>query len=401
MQRGKGLRIGSLFGIDVRIDWTWLIIFALVTYSLGFMLGEFQVDWGPELRWGIAAASALLFFASVLAHELAHSLVSQAHGNPVDSITLFLFGGVAEIRDEPDTPVGEFLMAIVGPVTSFVIGGVLLFLVGALGRPVSAVGDPAEVIPQLGPVQLMALWVGSVNMVLGAFNMIPGFPLDGGRVLRSILWKITGDLRGATRWATWVGQGFGWLMIVSGISMVFGVSIPFFGSGLVNGLWLAFIGWYLNNAAEQSYQRVIVQDILEGVPVTRMMRHDPPTVSPAEHIEDLVYERIMGTDEHAFPVLDDGKLVGIVTLEDVRSVPRDRWPSTRVEEIMTPHEQCAVLSSDEDAAEAMTKLAVCDVHELPIIDDGQLSGVLRRQDLIQWLRLHAETGGWGSTSGIG
>lgn len=394
MQRGRGFRIGRLFGIDIRIDWTWLIIFALVTYSLGFVLGELQVDWEPELRWGIAAASALLFFVSVLAHELAHSLVSQAYGNPVDSITLFLFGGVAEIREEPETARGEFFMAIVGPLSSLVIGGVLLLLVGLLAEPVAPAEDPAALIGQLGPIALMATWVGSVNLVLAAFNMIPGFPLDGGRVLRSILWAITGNLRAATRWATWVGQGFGWLMIVSGISMVFGVTIPFLGTGLVNGLWLAFIGWYLNRAAEQSYQRVVIQDILEGVPVTRMMRRDPPTTSPSESVERLVYEGIMGTDEHAFPVLDNGQLKGIVTLADVRSVPQDRWPETKVREIMTPVKECALTSSDRDAAEAMNKLATCDVHELPIMDNGQLAGVLRRQDLIQWLRLHSESGGW-------
>ncbi len=401
MQRGQGFRIGRLFGIDIRVDWSWLIIFALVTYSLGFMLAELQVDWEPELRWGVAATSSLLFFASVLAHELSHSLVSQAFGNPVDSITLFLFGGVAEIREEPETPLGEFLMALVGPVSSLVIGGALLVLSGVLAGPVAVVGDPAEIIPQLGPLSLIALWVGSVNIVLAAFNMLPGFPLDGGRVLRSILWAVTGNLRSATRWATWVGQGFGWLMIAGGISMVFGMTIPFFGTGLINGLWLAFIGWFLNNAAQQSYRRVVVQDILEGVPVTRMMRENPPTASPTESVESLVYERIMGTDEHAFPVLDQGELVGIVTLQDVRSVPRERWTRTQVREIMTPHKECALLSSDRDAAEAMTKLATCDVHELPIMENGNLKGVLRRQDLIQWLRLHAETGGWGPREGIG
>jgi Zn-dependent protease/CBS domain-containing protein len=401
MQTGRGFRIGRFFGIDVRIDWTWLIIFAMLTYSLGNMLGQFHSDWGGTLRWGLAIISALLFFASVLAHELAHSLVSQARGNPVSSITLFLFGGVANIKEEPDSPAGEFLMAILGPVTSLVIGGVLLLIAGVAGGPLTTVSEPSEVIPQLGPVRMIVLWLGSVNVTLGIFNMIPGFPLDGGRVLRSILWAITDNLRRATRWASWVGQGFGWLMIFAGVSMAFGATIPFFGSGLGSGLWIIFIGWYLNNASSQSYQRVVIQDILKGVPVKRMMRSDPPTVASSVSVDSLVHEHIMGSDDHAFPVLDNGELMGIATLDDVRALPRSEWGSTSVREIMTPDDQCTVLAPEEDAADAMTKLASCDVRQLPVLDQGRLVGVLRRQDLIQWLRLHAETGGWGPRSGIG
>lgn len=391
MQRGQGFRIGRLFGIDILIDWTWLIIFALITYSLGSTIGMFQPEWDAGLQWGVATISALLFFGSVLAHELAHSLVSQVYGIGVDSITLFIFGGVARIKEEPDTPMGEFLMAVVGPATSLVVGGLLLLGAGTIGGPFTAVSDPGEIIPQLGPIQLIALWVGSINVVLGLFNLLPGFPLDGGRVLRSILWAITGNLRSATRSATRVGQGLGWLMIVGGVSMVFGVNIPFFGTGLVGGLWLAFIGWYLNNASAQSYQRVVVQDILKGVPINRIMRRNPPTVSPSETVESLVYERIMGTDDHAFPVVENDELAGIVTLTDVRSLPRERWAVTRVRDIMTPNVECAVITPDEDAAEAMDRLVECDVRELPVMEEGRLSGVVRRRDLLQWLRLHGES----------
>lgn len=401
VQRGQGFRIGRLFGIDIQVDWTWLIIFALVTYSLGNTFGQFHAEWSPTLQWGIAVLSALLFFGSVLAHELAHSLVSKARGNPVRSITLFLFGGVANIKEEPDSPQGEFLMAILGPITSIVIGGVLLLIAGVTGGPLATVSDPSQVIPQLGPVRMVIVWLGSINVILGVFNLIPGFPLDGGRVLRSILWGVTGNLRRATRWASWVGQGFGWLMMLGGISMVFGASIPFFGSGLFNGLWLVFIGWYLNNASSQSYRKVVVQDVLEGVPVQEMMRTDPPTVSPSVSVESLVHEHMMGTDEQAFPVLEGDELVGVVTLEDVRSTRPAVWDSTTVGEIMTPRGQCAVLEPEKDAAAAMTTLANCDVRQLPVLDNGLLVGVLRRQDLIQWLRLHSETGGWGLGGGLG
>ena len=399
MHRGQSLRIGRLFGIDIMIDWTWLIIFALITYSLGASLGVFQPEWDPAFRWAIAVISSLLFFVSVLAHELAHSLMSQAHGNPVDSITLFLFGGVAKIREEPDSARSEFLMAIAGPAMSVLIGFVLLAFAGAVGRPLAAMTDPADVIAQLSGAQVVALWVGSINIVLGLFNMLPGFPLDGGRVLRSVLWAVTDDLRGSTRWATRIGQGLGWLMMAGGVSMVFGVTIPFFGTGLVGGLWLAFIGWYLNNASAQSYQQVVVQDILKGIRVERIMRKDPPTASAWESVETLVYDRIMGTDDHSFPVFDHDELAGMVTLSDVRATPREQWPITKVRDIMTPYGDCTVTASHEDAAQAMSKLATCDVRELPVIDDGVLIGVLRRRDLIQWLRLHGETAGGGSGSG--
>lgn len=245
---------------------------------------------------------------------------------------------------------------------------------------------------------MILVWLGSINVMLGVFNLIPGFPLDGGRVLRSILWALTNDLRQATRWASWVGRGFGLLMTFSGISMVFGATIPFFGSGLINGLWLAFIGWYLNNASAQSYRRVVVEDILEGVPVERMMRTDPPTVSPSTGVDQLVRHHIMGSDDHSFPVVDGQEVVGIVTLEDVRSLPEEKWESTAVREIMTPHDACTVLGPNEDASEALTQLATCDVRQLPVLEGGNLKGVLRRQDVIQWMRLHSESGGWGPTN---
>jgi Zn-dependent protease/predicted transcriptional regulator len=385
-----GIRIGRIFGIDIRIDWSWLLIFLLVTWNLGTTLGQFHSDWGVTLRWGLAVSAAVLFFGSVLAHELAHSLVAQSRGLPVLSITLHLFGGVSNIERDPDSPQGEFWMAILGPITSIVLGGILLFIAGVRGGPMAAVTNPSEVISRLRPVTMMLLWLGSVNVTLGVFNMIPGFPLDGGRVLRSILWAITDDLRRATRWGSWVGQGIAWLMILGGVSMAFGARIPVLGSGFTNGLWLAFVGWFLNSASAQSYQKVVVQDILDGVPVKRMMRSDPPTVSPEVAVSRLVHDHVMGTDDHAFPVLDQGKVAGIVTLEDVRSVSRDAWDATNVQEILTPIEQLTAVRQDQGAAEAMNKLSDRDVRLLPVLSDGTLAGVLRRRDIIRWLRLHSE-----------
>lgn len=386
----KGIRIGRIFGIDIRIDWSWLIIFLLVTWNLGTMFGELHGDWRTTLQWGIAVIAALLFFASVLAHELAHSLVAKARGVPVRSITLFMFGGVSNIQREPDNPGGEFLMAILGPLTSIVIGFILVSIAGVSGGLSATLQNPSEVIGQLNPATTLLLWLGSINMTLGVFNLIPGFPLDGGRVLRSILWSLTDDLRRATRWASWVGQGIAWAMIISGISMAFGAQVPFFGSGLSNGLWLIFIGWFLNGASARSYQKVVVQDILEGVPVRRMMRTDPPTVSPDIPVSSLVHQHVMRRDDHAFPVLESGRVVGIVTLDDVRAVNRDEWDRVAVQNIMTPIDELAAVETNSDAAEAMKMLSGRDVRQLPVLRDGQLAGVLRRRDIIQWLHLESE-----------
>ena len=242
---------------------------------------------------GPALVAALLFFGSVLAHELAHSLVARARGIPVRGITLFLFGGVSNIQREPPSAGAEFIMAIVGPLTSVVLGAILLVIgVASAGPLPNAAADPNQFLASLGPLTTLLLWLGTVNIVVGIFNMIPAFPLDGGRVLRSIFWAISNNLRKATRWASWIGQGIAWLMIVAGIAMVFGVQLPVLGTGPISGLWLAFIGWFLNSSASRSYQQVVVQDMLEDVPVRRLMRTNPPTVPPDITIDSLVLSLI-------------------------------------------------------------------------------------------------------------
>ena len=387
----SGFGIGKVFGIKIRIDWSWLLILLLVTWNLSTLFGQAHPSWGSVQVWGMAIVAAFLFFASVLAHELAHSLVARARGIPVRGITLFLFGGVSDIQREPSSPSGEFLMAIVGPLTSIVLGGLLVALAGVGAGPFRAtLTNPTRTAAQLGMLSTLLLWLGSINVILGIFNMIPVFPLDGGRVLRSILWAIVDNLQVATRWASVVGQAIAWLMIIGGISMAFGVQIPFFGTGLVSGLWLAFIGWFLNSASIQSYQQVVVNDILEGVPVARMMRSDPPSCSADCSVSRLVHDHIIGTDDHAFPVLDNGRLLGIVTLEDVRKVSRDAWDRANVREIMTPADQLTVVTAAEDAAEALNKLTQREVGQVPVLRNGQLVRLLRRQDLVRWLQLHAQ-----------
>jgi Zn-dependent protease/predicted transcriptional regulator len=385
---GSGFKIGRVFGITIRVDWSWLFIFALVAWNLATVFGQAHASWTTWQIWGLALIAAVLFFVSVLAHELAHSLVARGQGMPVRNITLFLFGGVSNIQREPSSPGSEFVMAIVGPLTSVVLGVILVGLAIVAGGPLptSMIGAQ-NLIGRLNAWTTLLLWLGSINVILGVFNMIPGFPLDGGRVLRSFLWAIVNDLRRATRWASWVGQGIGWLMILAGISMVFGVQIPFFGTGLISGLWLAFIGWFLSNSAAQSYRQVVIHDILEGLPVQRVMRSNPPTVPSGITVSSLVHDYIMRSDDYGFPVMDGERLAGLVTMDDVRRVSRDEWDYKTVDEIMTPGDQLVTATPDEDTAEALEKLTRQDVRQLPVVRDGTLVGLLRRQDVVRWMQL--------------
>ncbi len=385
----SGFSIGRIFGINIRIDWSWLFIFMLITWNLAAVFAQFHANWSAGLAWATAVAAALLFFASVLAHELAHSLVARARGVPVRSITLFMFGGVSDIQREPPSPLAEFLITIVGPATSIGLGLAFIALSGAAAGSIGLAGGPANLIAGLNPLATLLLWLGPINLLVGLFNLIPGFPLDGGRVLRSILWAITHNLRRATRWASAVGQGVAWLMIAAGIAMVFGLDLPILGTGLISGLWLAFIGWFLNNAAAQSYQQVVIEDALDGVPVVQLMRTNPPAVPATISVGSLVQDYIMGTDDQSFPVMDGDQLAGIVTLEDVQKVPHAQWTATTVRQIMTPADKMAEVTPDEDAAEAMRELTERDVRQLPVVSDGRLVGMLRRRDIARWLQLHS------------
>jgi len=390
---GNGISLGKIFGISVNLDWSWLFIFLLVTWNLAASLfPSLHPDWGPGLNWFLGIVASILFFASVLAHELAHSLVAMGRGLPVRRITLFLFGGVSNIEKESDSPVTEFLVAIVGPLISIALGILFLTMGNATTGMLAFPGfrDPTDMLTSLSPLGTILFWLGPINIILGIFNMIPAFPLDGGRVLRSILWAITKNLRTATRWATWLAQLIAWAFIIAGISMFFGVRIPYFGTGFVSGLWLAFIGWFLNNAATQSYQQVVIQDMLEGIPVSRLMRPDAPSVSPDLTVSQLVDDYIMGTDERSFPVMEGDRLAGVVSLEDIRKVPRQDWDTTRVHQIMTPGDQVDVVTPREDISEAMELFNRRDIRQVPVMQDGHLVGMLRRGDIIRWLQLQSD-----------
>ncbi len=385
---GNGFSVGKLFGIEIRIDWSWVLILLLVTWDLAIELPSLNSTWSTGFTWLLAFIGALLFFGSVLVHELAHSLVSKAKGLNVSNITLFLFGGVSNIQQEPPSALVEFEITIVGPLTSIALG-VIFYLIARVSY--SQITHPMTGLAGVSPLTAISVWLGYINIILGIFNLIPAFPMDGGRVLRSIIWAATHNLRVATRWASRTGQGIGWLFIVGGLFLIFGGSIPFFGTGFVGGVWLAFIGWFLHSAAQASYQQLVVHDILQGVPVRALMRVDMPRVQADTSIATLVHNWMMQTDEHAFVVMRNGEFVGMVALDDVRKVPRREWEQMDVEEIMTPRDQLLVTTSDEDADKAFEKLATRQVNQLPVVDNGELVGLFRARDVMHWLQLQKES----------
>src|SRR5262245_41700536 len=386
-----GIRIGRIFGIDIYLDWSWLLIFMIVTWILAAgVLPSWHPDWSPALAWGVGLIAALLFFSSVLLHELSHSLVARARGLQVRRITLFLFGGVANIEREPPSAATEFLMAVVGPLTSIGLG-VIFLTAGVLASPgPSFISDPMAAAASLDPVTTLLFWLGPINIILGFFNLIPGFPLDGGRILRSALWAITGNLRKATAWAARVGQAIGWLFIGGGIAMAFGARIPFFGTGLLAGLWLAFIGWFLTNAARFNYKQVVIHDLLDGVPVSRLMRPDVPAVPSNARVTDLVYNAIMNSEDKSFPVIEGERMIGLVSLEDVRKLPREQWDSTVVNQIMTPVDRLVTVTPEGGVSGGLDGRTRGDVPQLPVAQNGRIVGMLRQRDIAKWLKLQSE-----------
>lgn len=385
-----GVRLGSIAGIEIAVDWSLLVIFALITFSLAIgVFPAWHPDWGPWLAWSTALAAALLFFASVLAHEMSHALVGRARGVRIRRITLFIFGGMAHMETEPPSWHAEFWMAIVGPLTSLALGLAFIALAGVAAGPLAI--DPARpqaALAMLGPVASLLLWLGPVNILLALFNMVPGFPLDGGRVLRALLWGATGDLRRSTQWASRAGQGFGLLLMATGLAMSVGYKAPLFGSGLANGLWLAFIGWFLNTMAQTSYQQLLVRESLSAVRVGRLMQTKFTRVDPLIRIQKLVDEQLMPSGQRSFPVEADGIFLGIVSLGDLRKRPSSEWGTTTVAEVMTPVASLVTATPEQNAFAALELLGQRDLNQLPVIEDNQLVGLLRREDVVRWLSLH-------------
>ena len=385
----SGLRLGRVAGVEVRLDWSLLIVFTLIAMALaGGLLPRWHPDWGPAKVLATAIAAAVLFLASILLHELAHAVVGRRLGVEIRRITLFVFGGMAHMEGEPRTWQAELGMAIAGPLASLGLGLLFLILAQVIAGPIPVdPEDPARGLAQVGPVATLLLWLGPVNIILGLFNLVPGFPLDGGRVLRAVLWGLTGDLTRSTLLAATVGQAFSWLLIGLGFAMILGLRVPFFGSGALGGLWLALIGWFLGNAARQSWQGRLIEDRLGALPVSRVMHHDYRVVEPDISVLELVDQGFLALSYRAYPVVAEGELRGLVSLEDVRRLGRDQWAATRVADIMTPLGRLHALGPADSASSALKLLAEQGVNQLPVLDRGRILGLVTREDILKWMTL--------------
>lgn len=372
---GQSIRIGRIFGVQIGLHPSWFVIALIVTYTLA--AGQLPVTfpgWEAGLYWVVGAIISLLFFASVLAHELSHALVARRFGLRVRDITLFIFGGAASLEDDPKQPRDEALIAAAGPLTSLAVGAVLLGINLAIGQP-----------------QLAAIvgWLGFINITLGLFNLIPGFPMDGGRILRAVLWKVRGDRFAATRNAAAVGRLFGYVLIAAGVFLIFQ------GGSLFSGVWLALIGWFLSNAAEATVAQMSVERSLHGIKVREVMESNPPSISPNESVADLVNERLIRGEHRSFLVRhDDGGLAGIVTLSDVRRMPRENWEGARVTDIMTRYAELATIDPDAELEAALKRLQEREVNQLPVVTEAgrTVVGLLTRAGILRLIEARMRLG---------
>lgn len=363
---GPSIRLFRLFGIEVGIHFSWFLIFGLLTWSLAVGFFPAQI---PDLQqgeaWVMGALSSLLLFGSVLVHEMAHALVARWRGLDARSITLFLFGGVTNLGGESKRPSTEFLVAIVGPLASFAIAGVALLVTEVLGIDTRA--------------GLIAGYLALVNAILGLFNLIPGFPLDGGRVLRAVVWTATGSLRRGTEVAGRVGQLVAYGLMIWGFWRVLD-------GDFLGGLWMVAIGWFLNSAAVSSVGQVIVDQRLSGLHVRDVLRPDETSILPGRSVTELIEEVMLPGNRRAVPVVD-GRLVGIVTLGDVRGVARDKRHETAVAEIMSRSDGLITVAPDDSLMQALEALGKGDFEQVPVVERGRLLGLLTRADIVRAIQV--------------
>jgi len=371
------ITLGRLFGIAVGLHYSWLIIAVLITLSLKSHFGATDPGWSPATVWTAAVVTAALFFMSIVVHELAHALTARARGVSVRSITLFALGGVATMDNPPPDAKTEFWIAIAGPLASLAIGLGCYALAASLGW-----APDADVVPSTAVLG----WLGYINVALALFNLIPGFPLDGGRILRAILWGRSGDADQSTLTAARVGQAVAFGFIFLGV-------MRFFGGAGVGGLWIAFIGWFLLQAAQASYAQVAVVAELRGVRVRDIMTSDCVTVAADMPVQTLVDEHLLRTGQRCFVVGEPGRIRGLVTPHDIKGLTRDRWATTSVGEVMRAIGQLKTISPDASAVEALTMMGAADVNQLPVTTDGRFEGLVARSHVMQLLQARAELNG--------
>jgi len=368
------ITLGRIFGIKIGLHYSWFLIALLIVLSLSSQFHASNPAWGDSVIWTVAVATALLFFVSLLLHELAHSLVATSNKLPVKEITLFALGGVSQIEKNPVSAKVEFWMAFVGPLTSAVLGVICLTLARSIGNPSS------------DPWMAMLLWLGYINLSLAAFNMLPGYPLDGGRVLRALIWWKTGDADRSTQTAARVGQVVAFGFIALGL-------LRFFGGAGIGGLWIVFIGWFLLQAARESYVQVGLSHALKGVRVASVMTQDCPTVDGSLNVENFVEQEMLRTGQRCFIVVDKTGVAGLVTSHEVKQIDRAKWPFMTLHDIMRPLEDLRAVTPETPLTSALESMSRYDLNQLPVISNGHLEGVLSRAQVLSYLQTHAELKG--------
>ena len=369
------IKLGRIFGVAIGLHYSWIIIALLVTLSLRAQFAMEHPDWNGSTTWGIAIITGLLFFVSILLHELSHAAVAKLRGIPVRAITLFALGGVAQIEKDAADAKSEFWMGIIGPISSIVIGVVCLAVAWLLGWNFSTETS--------SPALAMFMWLGFINIALAIFNMIPGFPLDGGRVLRAVVWWITGDANRSTRIASRVGQ-----LVALGFIML-GILRFFSGAGF-GGLWIAFIGWFLLDAARASGAQVEITERLTGLRVGDVMTQQFATVDANSNLETFVQEHLLPTGHRCFVVLEQGTPAGIITPHEVKAIDRGRWPYTTVGDVMRPLETLRSVGPERPVAEALEMMGREDVNQMPVVQHGSLAGIISRGHIVRVLQTRAE-----------
>ena len=370
----SSIKLFKIFGIEIRLDFSWFIVFALFAYYFGFSYFPSVL---PGENAGIIAAvtlvTVILFFSSVLVHEMSHSLVAKSKGTPVERITLFLFGGMAQIEKEPETPMNEFIMAIAGPAASFVLAAVfwLIFLVSGQYDFI------------LEPARYLAI----INIVLGVFNLLPGFPLDGGRVLRSIIWKVTGSLQRATFIASTAGRVLGFMIIAAGIVFIFT-------GNFLNGIWLAFIGWFLQSSAQTGYRQLIFETNVRGIKVRDVMNDDLVLVNKDLTLQEIIDEYFMRYRFGRFPVVDgsgrNARFIGIISLHDIKAIDREKWDKTRVGDIVKTAAGDEMVDMSMEISEAIKKMGKYGLGHLVILSGGRLKGIITKSDVMRFIKIRSE-----------
>jgi Zn-dependent protease/CBS domain-containing protein len=367
--------LGRWFGIEIRLEPSWFVIFVLLTFSLSGMLAAAHPDLAPSVHWTVALLGSVFFFGSILTHEMAHSLVAMRSGVRVHSITLHIFGGVSRLGSEAKCPWDEFLIAIVGPATSFALGALFLGV--------------AQVIPPPSIGNCVASWLGYVNLALAAFNLLPGFPLDGGRVLRAIIWAVKRDSRKADAVAFMAGRVVAYGLILVGVTLAFGLR------QYVSGLWLGFIGWFLLSAAQSSRVQSALREILGRLHASDVMRAPQPFMSPETLVSTAVNEHVLKTGQRTFYVSDEGRFLGLVTLHELKKVPREDWRLLTLRDLLIPPEELARVSPSDSLVQAFEKLDEEHVNQIPVMEGNALVGILNREDMLRLVSSHLELKGEG------